>query len=249
MEKLTKIIKYLDQFLEVDKFEDKSFNGLQIEGRKEVKKIAFTVSAGAEIFSEILDEDPDLIVVHHGIFWKGANPSIKGWMKDRVKPLIENDVSLYACHLPLDGHKEVGNNAQILKELGGYPDREFACDAGVAIGWEGDLKGNIFEIKRRLEEFLDVDCKLLDFGPDQVSKVAVVSGSGGKSIYEAIDKDIDLLITGEETDIAELAKDAKINVIFGGHYATETTGIIALKKKIQENFNVETLFFDFPTDL
>ncbi len=250
MENLKEIIQYLNNYLKVEEFDDGSWNGLQVEGRQEVKKIAFCVSAGGEVFEEVLQESPDLIVVHHGIFWKDSDPSIKNWMKKRIKPLIETDTSLYACHLPLDSHKEVGNNAQILKKLGSTQTEEMANYKGKNVGWIGEVDDNdIFQILEKMEEVLDSECKLLDFGPEKIKRIGAVSGSGGRYIYEAIDKNLDLLITGEESDITEVAKDASINVIFGGHYATETLGIIALKKKIQEKFSTNNLFLDFPTTL
>ncbi len=245
MENLKELTKFLNQYLKVDEVEDKSWNGLQVEGAKTVEKIAFCVTAGGEVFEEMLEEDPDLIIVHHGIFWKKSNPSIKTWMKKRIKPLLETDTSLYAVHLPLDKHEEVGNNAQILKKVSIKPKERIADD----VGWVGETDQNLFEIVEKIEEILDKDCKLLNFGPEEVKKVGAISGAGGGYIYEALDKNLDLLITGEERDIAEVAKDGNINVLFLGHYASETLGIIALKKKIQKKFNVDTIFLDFPTAL
>lgn len=250
MENLNKIINYLNNYLKVEEIDDVSWNGLQIEGTKEVKKIAFCVTAGGEVFKKILQENPDLIIVHHGIYWKGANPSAKGWMMKRVKSLIKTDTSLYGCHLPLDRHKEIGHNAQILKLIGSKPKEELAIYKGKNIGWVGELNStSIKNVFKKMEDSLEDDCKLLNYGKQKISKVGVVSGSGGKYIYEAINKNLDLLITGEEMDIAEVAKDAKINVIFGGHYGTETLGVKALKEKIKEKFDVKTNYFSFPTTL
>lgn len=249
MEKLKDIVQYLDNFLEVDQVKDKSWNGLQVEGSEVVEKIAFCVTAGGEVFKEVLQEDPDLIISHHGIFWKGADPSIKSWMKKRVKPLIETDTSLYGAHLPLDKHKEVGNNAQILKRLSIKPENPFGETDFGHVGWMGKTDRDLFNLLDDLEAELDSDCKLLDYGPERVKRVGVVTGSGGSYIYEALEKDLDLLITGEETDLAEVARDGEINIIFAGHYATETVGVIALKKKIQDKFSVDTIYLDFPTNL
>lgn len=250
MENLNKVINYLNNYLEIEEVEDASWNGLQIEGSKEVEKVAFCVTAGAEVFKKVLKWNPDLIIVHHGIYWKGANPSAKGWMIGRVKPLIETNSSLYACHLPLDRHKEVGHNAQILKTIGSKPKEELAEYRGKNIGWIGELDSiDINNIFQKLKDSLEGECKLLNYGKEEISKVGVVSGSGGKYIYEAIDKDLDLLITGEEKDLAEVARDAKINLIFGGHYGTETLGIKALKEELEDKFSVETKYFSFPTTL
>ena len=249
MENLDKIVNFLNNYLEVDKVDDKSWNGLQVEGSKTVEKIAFCVTAGAEVFKEVLEEDPDLIISHHGIFWKGANPSIKGWMKKRIKPLTETDTSLYSVHLPLDKHKEVGNNAELLRAISIKPKSPFGESKGDFLGWMGETSQDVFDILDNLEADLDTDCKLLDYGSERVERVAVVTGSGGGYIYEALEKDVDLLITGEETDLAEVARDGGINIIFAGHYASETLGVIALKKKLQKKFAVDTVFLDFPTTL
>ena len=249
MENLNKITNFLNDYLEVNQVDDKSWNGLQVEGSKEVEKIAFCVTAGAEVFKEVLEEDPDLIISHHGIFWKGANPAIKTWMKKRIEPLIKTNTSLYGVHLPLDKHKEVGNNAQLLKKLSIKPRKQFGQMKGDFVGWMGETNKDVFKLLDELETELDTDCKLLDYGPETIEKVGVVTGSGGSYIYEALEKDLDLLITGEETDLAEVARDGKINIIFAGHYASETLGIIALKKKLQKKFSVDTVFLDFPTTL
>ena len=250
MYQLKEIVNFLNNYLKVGDVKDKSWNGLQVEGSEVVEKIAFCVTAGGEVFKEVLEEDPDMIISHHGIFWKGANPSAKGWMKKRIKPLIETDTSLYSVHLPLDKHKEVGNNAELLRAISIKPKNPFGESKGDFLGWMGETSQDVFDILDNLEADLDTECKLLDYGPEKVEKVAVITGSGGSYIYEALDKDIDLLITGEETDLAEVARDGKINIIFAGHYATETLGVIALKKKMQKKFkNLKTLFFDFPTSL
>ncbi len=245
MENLKVIINFLDNYFKISEIEDKSWNGLQVEGSPTVEKIAFCVTAGGEVFEEVLEERPDLVIVHHGIFWKKVNPAIRSWMKERIEPLLETDTSLYAVHLPLDKHEKVGNNVQILKNLSVTPTEKMADD----IGWIGNTDADLFQIVEKMEETLDKECKLLNFGPEKIKKVGVVSGSGGGFIYEALEKNLDLLITGEERDIAEVARDGKINVLFLGHYASETLGIIALKKRLQKEFSVKTIFLDFPTSL
>ena len=125
MPTLKKITNYLNQYLAIDKFEDDSWNGLQIEGASEIKKIVTGVTAGAELFIKAKEENADLIIVHHGHFWTKANPSIIGWSKNRLDILLKNKISLYGVHLPLDAHKDVGNNAQLLKLIGADITDEF----------------------------------------------------------------------------------------------------------------------------
>jgi dinuclear metal center YbgI/SA1388 family protein len=238
MENLNKIKAFLNDYLKIDQVEDVSWNGLQVEGSSKVSRVAFCVTGGGEVFKEILKWNPDLIIAHHGIFWKKANPSISGWMKKRITPLIKTDSSFYAVHLPLDKHSEVGNNVQILNLL----NAEIIGEMADSIGWVGKIEEtNVKLLKDKLESDLGTKTKLLDYGPKKISKIGVVSGAGGKYIYEALEKELDLLITGEEKDLAEVARDGEINIIFGGHYGTETLGIKALKEKIEEFYTTNTI--------
>ncbi|HIE44034.1 MAG TPA: Nif3-like dinuclear metal center hexameric protein, partial [Candidatus Omnitrophica bacterium] len=125
MAKLKRIVKFLDEYLNIDEIEDNSWNGLQIEGNPVVEKALFAVDAGMETFTTAVGENADLIVVHHGHFWKNLNPSVTEWAKERIEILYEHKISLYACHLPLDKHREIGNNAQLLRLLGARIKEEF----------------------------------------------------------------------------------------------------------------------------
>ncbi len=246
MENLEKIIEYLDDYLNIEEVDDKSWNGLQVEGSPNVEKVSFSVNAGETTIDKSIEEGANLIIVHHGLFWKKSNPSIVSWMKKRVKPLLKHEVSLYGVHLPLDMHEKVGHNATTLKRLGMKPEKNIADK----IGWIGKTKPiTAIKLKEKMEEILKSDCRLLDFGPKKIETVAVISGAGASRTYEAVDKNVDLLITGEEGDIYDLAKDAKISVLFGGHYATETLGLLALKDNLEKKFNIETVFIDSPTGL
>ncbi len=245
MEKLNKLVNFLNDYLKIEEIEDDSWNGLQVEGRKSIKKIAFCVTAGANVFQKIAKEKPDLIITHHGLFWKKANPSLKGFNKKRTEILLKENISLYACHLPLDKHPVIGNNAQLLKLLQIKPEEPLA-----GVGWSGS--GKVVSLKgivKKLEKKLKTECIILDHGKEKVKKIGVVSGGAPWNIFEAIEKKLDLYITGDAADVKEVAKDAQINVIFAGHYATETVGLKALAKKIESKFKVKTVFLDFPTNL
>ncbi len=251
MTKLKEIVAFLNNYLEHEKFpEDSSWNGLQVEGNEEVKKIVFGVTAGVDLFKKAKEENADMIICHHGLFWKQANPSISGWKKDRVFLLLGNKISFYASHLPLDAHPDCGNNVEILKILDAKIKDKFSYRKGENIGWIGECKptslGNIVE---KLEKGIGAKCLVLDHGKKEVKNIAVVSGGAPYDVFEAIEKEVDLFITGDAADVVEVVKDAKINVIFAGHYATETTGIKALQKIVEEKFDVETLFIDVPTNL
>jgi dinuclear metal center YbgI/SA1388 family protein len=252
MAKLQKIVKFLDDYLKIDDIKDDSWNGLQIEGKAEVKKIIFAEDASIDSFKKAVKEKADLIVVHHGHFWKTGNPSVVGWNKKRIDLLYKNDISLYACHLPLDRHKEVGNNAQLLKLLGAKIKSEFMQHEGKNICWIGLLKKPVpvKEIEKKLNSELNTKCVVLPFGKEKVRTIAVCSGGGDyRTFFEALNKKVDLYITGDISNVYVTAKDAGFNVIFAGHYATETVGLRALSKIVKRKFKVETVFVDIPTEL
>ncbi|NIP30465.1 MAG: Nif3-like dinuclear metal center hexameric protein [Candidatus Dadabacteria bacterium] len=249
---LNKLVEFFDNYLQISEIEDSCWNGLQFEGKKDVKKIVFAVDAGKETFNKAVSLKADMIVVHHGHFWTNLNPSVVSWSKERLELLYKHNISLYACHLPLDRHKEVGNNSQILQLLGATITEEFLNYGGKNIGWIGELanKTNLDEIILLLNNELKTNCKVLPFGKKKVQKIAVCSGGGGYSGFnEAMDKKVDLYISGDAIEVFYTAKDAKLNVIFAGHHATETLGLIAFLKVIEEKFSLECFFLDLPTGL
>ena len=134
MQKLTDVVSLLDTYLDIKNFpDDNAYNGLQVEGVSEVNSIVFTADAGIETFRMAVALHADMIVVHHGIFWKGIDPSVKGRTKERVTTLLDHGISLYAVHLPLDKHPDIGNNAQLLKILGFRKDKPFGWYKGEQI--------------------------------------------------------------------------------------------------------------------
>jgi len=248
MEKLSKIVSFLNEYLKINEFEDDSWNGLQIEGREKVKRIAFSVSAGLSVFKRAKDLKIDFLIVHHGIFWKKSNPSLKGWIKERVSFLINNNISFYVAHLPLDAHPESGNNIQLLNILDAKVKEPIGNYMGQMIGFIGECSPVKIEIIiDKLEKIIGAKCQILNYGKENISKIAVISGGAPMNVFDAIEKKVDLFITGDPADIVEIVKDAKINVIFAGHYATETTGVKALLEVVKNKFNVEVFFIDSPT--
>jgi len=252
MAKLKDVVKFLDNYLRIDEIQDTSWNGLQVEGSPNVNRIVFTENAGIDTFKKAIKEKADLIIVHHGHFWKTGDPSFVGFGKERIGLLYKNSVSLYASHLPLDRHIEVGNSAQLLKLLGAEVKKEFLMEEGKNIGWIGEFKVpvSVREIERKLNSTLNTKCRSLLFGQDKIKTIAVCSGGGGYSaFYEALNKKVDLYLTGDTVEIYNAAKDAKFNAIFAGHYATETVGVRALMKVVNKKFKVKSVFIDDPTGL
>ncbi len=252
MKSLKTVINYLDNYLEIDSIKDISWNGLQFEGAQSIKKIVFAVDSGIETFQKAALEKANMVVVHHGIFWKHADPSLNGINKKRFDILNKNNISLYACHLPLDRHKKVGNNATIIKLLGARITEEFSWNNGKNISYIGTFnqKVQLTSIVKKLNTTLNTSCKILPFGEAKIKKFGVVTGSCSYSdIEQAVKLNLDLLVTGEIMDIYHTAKDARINILFAGHHATETTGIKALADHIGKRMNVKTVFLDISTGL
>jgi len=252
MTKLTKVVEFLNQYLKIDDIKDTCWNGLQFEGKPEVKKISYAVDASVETFEKAIEENADLVVVHHGHFWRTQNPSIADWAKKRIDLLYRHQISLYACHLPLDRHKIVGNNAQLLKLLGAKVKREFLLQEGKNIGWIGETKRaiSIEEIEKKLNTEINTTCILLPFGNKKIKTIAVCSGGGGYGgFYEALNSGVDLYITGDAIEVYHSAKDSKTNVIFAGHHATETIGLKALAEVVKRKFKIGDIFIDLPTGL
>ncbi len=237
---LRELVSWLNDYLKLGDFpQDQSLNGLQVEANEDVNKIAVSVDAGLEVFRRAKKLGADLLIVHHGILWKGVDPFISGVLSHRVRFLLENSLSLYAVHLPLDAHPEVGNNITICRLLGLEPVER------IGIGYlckEADF----LELKEKVEEKIGKILRSLEFGPGK-GKVYVVSGGGTFDILQNLNK-AKIFVTGELNHaIYHYAKEAGVNIIEAGHYATERFGVIELAKKIEEKFGIPWEFIDVPT--
>jgi len=251
--RLNEIVEFLDDFLKIDEWQDKSNNGLQVEGRKDVNRIAFAVDACLEVFAKAKERGADMIVVHHGLIWGGID-YVRGIVMRRLKFLLENEISLYAAHIPLDAHPKVGNNVQLLRIVGAEPEGRFGTYKGKEIGFYGrlDEPRGVEDLARELERKLGCRVLTLKFGEETAKKVGAVSGKGAFALVEAAEKGLDTFITGEaEHGAYHIAKECEINVIFAGHYSTETLGVRALMNVIAEEFagEVEVFFIDVPTGI
>jgi dinuclear metal center YbgI/SA1388 family protein len=249
---LHSIISYLDTYLDIHAVPDGCWNGLQFEGASSVKEILFAVDAGAATFEKAVEEHADMVVVHHGLFWTSANPSYTAVIKKRIDILYKHNISLYACHLPLDIHKTVGNNAGILSLIGAAIESGFAMHEGKPVGYTGLFKKPVTlgVITGKLNASLAAACTVLPFGPAGIRNVGVVSGGCSRAhLDEAVSRGLDLFITGEQIEVYHTAKDAGISVIFAGHHASETVGVKLLAEHVQKKLKVKTMFVDIPTGL
>lgn len=237
------IVAFLDEYLGTDEVPDRYCpNGLQVEGAEQVFSVGFCVDACMATFEQL--EDCQLVVVHHGLFWPSVS-RVVGPVRRQLEFLLTREVGLYCSHLPLDKHPEVGNNAQLLSHLDLSRQEEFG-----EVGWFGEgpetSRDRFFEKAR---ELLGEGARLLPFGSPRVGRVAVSSGGGSLGLLsEAVRRGADLMLTGEASHpIYHAAREAGINVLLGGHYATETWGVRALMPVLAERFGVKTRFVDVPT--
>jgi len=253
---LTTICERFDDRLALAEYADvdASANGLQVgPDEKRVETVAFAVDGVAATAEAAADRDADLLVVHHGVSFGGIE-RVTGRQYGRIAPLVENDVALYAAHLPLDGHQELGNAAGVADALGLEGREPFGELGPVHIGQRGRLPDPVAreELAETLAADLDTGGRpvpVLDSGPETVEDVAIVTGAGADWLDEAVEADADAFVIGEgKHRLYHEAREAGLNVYLAGHYATETFGVRALQDLAAE-WGLETAFVDHPTGL
>ena len=251
--KLESLLQYLDGYLGVSDHPDYSvaLNGLQVGQDKDLEVVATAVDASEATIHAAADVGADLLIVHHGLFWGGLQP-VTGPYYRRMQALISNGVALYACHLPLDSHAEIGNCALLARSLGLTVDGRFGEYKGCEIAWHGSYPEpiDLRELTDRLAQAVGAMPHVIDGGPERVNRVGVVTGAGGSFIAEAAALGLDALVTGEGAHHHYFdAVERGIHVLLGGHYATETFGVRALGEHIAERFGLRTHFLELPTGL
>lgn len=245
------LLQYLNQLLTPQAFEDYAPNGLQVEGKNELKRLAFAVSATKDSIQEAIAWKADALIVHHGVFWKhqGARPVIGPW-GDRVKLCVKNDLNLIAYHLPLDAHAEVGNAVALGKHLGLFDIAPFALYKKQPMGAKGKLSTPMTakELQAKLKALLQHEVILASFDEKKpISSLGIVTGGANNEWVEAMKDGLDAYLTGEISEYNwHDAREAQIHYFAGGHHATEKFGIQALMERIRQDHGVETRFFDSP---
>lgn len=244
-----RLVTYLDHYLGVAEWEEKSLNGLQVEGVAEVERIALATDAALATFAMAREAAAGFLIVHHGLFW-GHVQAIVGPHRARIAALLEAGISLYAAHLPLDAHPGIGNNAVLARLLKLESLQPFGRWGTRAIGWRGQLGSptDRTTLAAALEALLGARPDVLPFGVDEVRSVAIVSGAAADLVSQAAESGVDAFVTGETSHVAwHHARELGVNVFFAGHYATETLGVRALGDHLAGEFGVETVFLDSPT--
>jgi dinuclear metal center YbgI/SA1388 family protein len=247
----TDLVAYLNEYLRIEEIHDYGPQGLQIEGRSEVNRIVGMVDAQLPCVVEALAHGADLLLVHHGIFWGPSQP-LRGAFGTLVRAFLRADLNLYAAHLALDAHPEVGNNAELARRLGLDVIERWGAVNGIELAVLAvDLHGvKLDYLVDRFEHVVGPVKLVQPHGPRLVKRVGILSGSGAKSIQEAKELGCDLYITGETSHAHYYdALNAGINVLYGGHYTTETVGVQALGSHLQGRFGIDFEFVDLPTDM
>lgn len=248
----SEIADYLDDYLELDEYEDFSgaHNGLQLATRAPVERVAAAVDACQETIDAAAEAGAQLLLVHHGLFWGKPLP-IRGRSYRRLSALFDAELGVYSAHLPLDGHAEVGNNVLLAAALELPVEGRWGTEKGnEGLGvWSAvDLPRE--ELAGRVAEACGREPKVIPGGPSHVRRVGIVTGGAGSMIPQAREEGLDTFITGEGAHHTyHLATELGVNVLYAGHYATETFGVEALAEHVADRFGVDWTYLENPTGL
>jgi len=239
------LIAYLNDLLSIENFQDYCVNGLQVEGKTEIRKIAGGVSVGQRFIHKAIDWGADLVLLHHGLFWK-SDPHpfyLRGVQKRRLELLIKNDLNLAAYHLPLDAHSVFGNNIQLLKKLDLQPVE--SLEVGFVGEFEAPLSRDAF--LALVHQKLNCEATPFFYGTDAIQTVLVISGASSAAYQEAAARGVDAFIGGDirEENVRGI-EEVQLNYVAAGHYNTERFGVQALLDHLTDKFDLETAFFEVP---
>lgn len=252
MTDLSTIVSLLDSTLRTGEIKDASgaMNGLQVENNGCITRVATAVDASQRTLDAAVAAGADLLIVHHGLFWCGMQ-AVTGWWKKKLMTCLDAGLAVYSSHLPLDLHPELGNNACIAAGLGLQQVRPEVNCGGTLIGMAGMYPGTVGELKEAYARLTgaEITGSIIDAAAP-AGEVAVCSGAGGAEIYQLYAKGFRTYLTGEENHwVTNTAQDMGMNVMFAGHYATETFGVKALGQLLNRTFGLPTVFIDNPTGM
>ena len=246
---LQEFSEFLNHLMKPQSFKDYCFNGLQIEGKNEIQSIATAVSASLETIEQAVEMGVDALIVHHGMFWKGDCYSITGSKKKKLEKLLSNGINLFAYHLPLDAHEQLGNNWKAALDLNWKNLKGFSnLGNATYLGVQGEFEPQSFKTWiKNIEGYYGHEAHVAAGGKETVSSAALISGGAHKQIIEAIDAGVDCFITGSfDEPIWHIAREEGIHFAALGHSATERVGPIALGEYLESELNVTWNFLDLP---
>ncbi len=236
------IVVYANGVLEVEKWPEFAPAGLQVAGADEVTRLACGVSASRELFERAAVLEAEMVLVHHGLFWRNEPLVVDPRLRGRLETLFAADISLVAYHLALDAHAELGNAAQLARRLGAEPQSLFA-GAGVAAVYGAPLA--LDELIARVEAVAERPALVFPHGPAEIRRMAVATGGAGFELIRAAHEGFDVLVTGEpEEPSAATARELGITLIAAGHHATERLGVQALAAHLAERFGLDHTYIE-----
>lgn len=251
MASLHDIRTFLDRELKIDDIPDYSgaVNGLQVENSGKVTKVAAAVDASEAVIEKAAAAGADLLVVHHGLFWQGVQP-LTGAMYRKIRMAMDAGMAIYSAHIPLDVHPQWGNNIGLAQALGVKPEDTFFDWKGIQLGLSVELDWEREVLLDRLQEVLGSEVHHCPGGSSQVGKLGIVTGGAGSEVATAAAAGIATFLTGEGPHWSyPLAEELGVNLIYAGHYATETFGVRTLAKVLASEYELEQVFIDHPTGL
>jgi dinuclear metal center YbgI/SA1388 family protein len=243
------IVRFLDDLLDVDSIPDYGPQGLQVEGKEDVRKVAVGVTASQEFFRRAIEAGADLLICHHGMLWDFDPRVVKGPLKARLKLLLDHGVTLLGYHLVLDAHEKHGNNALIARALGLTHVEPFGEAKGALLGRRGQFPQPVprAELGARIAAVCGGDPLVFPFGPDPVRTIGIISGGAVNDVSQAIAAGLDAYVTGEAKEfVQETTREAGITYVAAGHYRTETFGVRSLGERLEAEFGLPWEFIDVP---
>jgi dinuclear metal center YbgI/SA1388 family protein len=251
MATLDSITDYLDTELKLAELPDYpgAMNGLQIANGGEVKKIGAAVDASLPVFEKAVAQGVDLLLVHHGMFWQGAQ-ALTGPVYRKTKLALDAGMALYSAHIPLDVHPVWGNNKQLANALGMNDSEAFFDWKGIELGVCQEMEMSFGDLKSSIEQVLGSSVHVCAGGRGQAGKVGIITGGAGSEVEAVAACGIDTFITGEGPHWSyPMAEELGMNIVYAGHYATETFGVRALANHLHTEFGLDSCFIDHPTGL
>ncbi len=248
---LKTIVSHCDRLLRTAEFKDYdgAANGLQVENDRPITRLAAAVDASAATVRLAIAAKADLLIVHHGLFWAPSHPWT-GKRYELLRLLLDHQVAVYSAHLPLDAHPKLGNNARLAAALGLRGLRPFFSDHDQFIGCQANARIARADLLARMQAATGAAPRVIPGGPPVCRRIGVVTGGAGSELRKAADDGLDTFITGEGPHWTyALAEDLGLNVLYGGHYATETFGVKALAAHLSRKFGLPWTFLDHPTGL
>jgi dinuclear metal center YbgI/SA1388 family protein len=235
---------YLADYLQVHDFRDYCPNGLQVEGRGEIARIVTGVTASAALIEAAIADGADALIVHHGYFWRGEDARITGMRRRRLGLLIENNINLFAYHLPLDVHPEVGNNATLARQLGLDVETRFG-EQNIAVLGTIAAGSTVASFARTITEKLGRAPLVIGDAARPLQRIAWCTGGAQGMFEQAIALGVDAYLSGEISEqTVHLARESGVAYIAAGHHATERYGVQALGAHLAQRFGVEHRFIE-----